>query len=73
MVNEFAERVYRCGEGCHCMYQTDLAGECLIRGTGVLEEYEYGDGMEKMGQWVGIMVGIIAGYRVLGWLALVWR
>lgn len=55
------------------MYQTDLAGECLIRGTGVLEEYGYGDGMEKMGQWVGIMVGIIAGYRVLGWLALVWR
>ena len=71
MINEFSDRVYSCGAGCHCMYQTDLAEQCLIRGTGVLREYGYGSG--NMGKWVGIMVGIIAGYRFFGWIVLVLR
>ncbi|BCR89275.1 putative ABC transporter [Aspergillus chevalieri] len=71
MVNEFGRRNYSCGGGCRCMYSTDLEDQCLIRGTGVLEQYGYGTG--NMGKWVGILIGIIAGYRVLGWLALVWR
>ncbi|OJJ85347.1 putative ABC transporter [Aspergillus glaucus CBS 516.65] len=71
MVNEFGRRNYSCGDGCRCMYSTDLEDQCLIRGTGVLEQYGYGTG--NMGKWVGILVGIIAGYRILGWLALVWR
>ncbi|KAL4897967.1 P-loop containing nucleoside triphosphate hydrolase protein [Aspergillus ambiguus] len=71
MVNEFADRVYSCGAGCNCMYQTDLAEQCLIRGTGVLQEYGYATG--RTGKWVGILIGIIAVYRLFGYLALVVR
>ncbi|KAJ5414276.1 hypothetical protein N7509_000903 [Penicillium cosmopolitanum] len=68
MVNEFSDRIYTCGTGCHCMYNTDLADQCQIRGTGVLETYGYATG--RTGKWVGILVGIIAVYRLLGWIAL---
>ncbi|KAF9884887.1 hypothetical protein FE257_000954 [Aspergillus nanangensis] len=71
MVNEFEHRVYSCGTGCNCMYQTDLADQCQIRGTGVLQEYGYGTG--NTGKWVGILIGIIAVYRLFGYLALVVR
>ncbi|KAE8153763.1 P-loop containing nucleoside triphosphate hydrolase protein [Aspergillus avenaceus] len=69
MINEFARRNYSCGPGCQCMYQTDLADQCLIRGTGVLEAYGYKTG--RTGKWVGIMIGIIAVYRLFGYIALV--
>ncbi|KAJ5102563.1 hypothetical protein N7532_003092 [Penicillium argentinense] len=68
MVNEFSQRNYSCGTGCHCMYTTDLADQCQIRGTGVLETYGYATG--RTGKWVGILVGIIAVYRLFGWIAL---
>ncbi|CAI7657280.1 unnamed protein product [Penicillium pancosmium] len=68
MVNEFSDRIYTCGTGCHCMYNTDLADQCQIRGTGVLETYGYATG--RTGKWVGILVGIIAVYRLFGWIAL---
>ena len=55
--------------GYHCMYESDLASVGKIRGTAVLEAFGYRVGREAM--WVGVMVGIIAGYRVLGWLVLV--
>ncbi|KAF4215543.1 hypothetical protein CNMCM5878_007899 [Aspergillus fumigatiaffinis] len=71
MVNEFSRRTYSCGDGCHCMYQTDLAAQCRIRGTGVLESYGYATG--RTGKWVGILIGIIAVYRLFGWIALVLR
>ncbi|KAF4257462.1 hypothetical protein CNMCM8812_000527 [Aspergillus fumigatus] len=71
MVNEFSRRTYSCGNGCHCMYQTDLASQCRIRGTGVLESYGYATG--RTGKWVGILIGIIAVYRLFGWIALVLR
>ncbi|KAL4920083.1 P-loop containing nucleoside triphosphate hydrolase protein [Aspergillus aurantiobrunneus] len=71
MVNEFASRTYNCGPGCNCMYVTDLADQCEIRGTGVLKEYGYATG--RTGKWVGILVGIIAGYRVLGFIVLTLR
>ncbi|KAJ5550373.1 hypothetical protein N7535_001689 [Penicillium sp. DV-2018c] len=71
MVNEFAKRNYSCGTGCHCMYDTELADQCLIKGTGVLELYGYPTG--RTGKWVGILVGIIAVYRLLGWIALYLR
>lgn len=71
MVNEFAHRTYSCGPSCQCMYQTDLASECRIRGSGILEQYGYAQG--RTGKWVGILVGIIAVYRLLGWIALVAR
>ncbi|KAK3302445.1 uncharacterized protein B0T15DRAFT_487574 [Chaetomium strumarium] len=68
MVNEFGGRVYSCGNGCQCMWQTDLADQCLIRGQGVLDQYGYKPGY--MGKDVGIMVGIIVGYRLAAWLVL---
>ncbi|GAQ34620.1 ABC transporter [Aspergillus niger] len=71
MVNEFQHRIYSCGDSCQCMYQTDLANECKIRGTGVLQEYGYATG--RTGKWVGILVGIIAVYRLFAYIALVVR
>ncbi|KAM7197689.1 P-loop containing nucleoside triphosphate hydrolase protein [Rhypophila sp. PSN 637] len=78
MVNEFSGRVYSCaregqgqdGDGgdCWCMWQTDLADQCLIRGQGVLDQYGYKAGY--MGKDVGIMMGIILGYRIAGWVVL---
>jgi hypothetical protein len=57
--------------GCNCMYQTELAPQCRIAGTGILDQYGYGAGHE--GTWVGILIGIIAGYRLLGWAVLTFR
>ncbi|KAL9637135.1 MAG: hypothetical protein Q9164_002388 [Protoblastenia rupestris] len=71
MVNEFAERTYSCDKACHCMYDTPLASECKIAGSGVLQTYGYATG--RTGKWVGILVGIIAVYRLLGFLALRFR
>ncbi|KAJ5407151.1 hypothetical protein N7465_008435 [Penicillium sp. CMV-2018d] len=68
MVNEFSERIFSCGDACQCMYTTDLADQCQIRGTAVLETYGYQTG--RTGKWVGILIGIIAVYRLLGWIAL---
>ncbi|KAL2820886.1 P-loop containing nucleoside triphosphate hydrolase protein [Aspergillus cavernicola] len=71
MVNEFSDRIYSCAPGCNCMYQTDLADQCQIRGKGVLEAYGYATG--RTGKWVGILIGIIAVYRLFGFIALVLR
>lgn len=72
MVNEFAHRTYNCGEGCHCMYDTALAPQCKIDGKGVLAEYGY-KATGETGKWVGIMLGIIAVYRLFGWAITHWR
>jgi ABC-type multidrug transport system permease subunit len=75
MVNEFNNRVYNCDRladgSCHCLYVTELQGQCQIDGRGVLDAYGYNP--DKTGLWVGIMIGIIAGYRLLGWLVLMLR
>jgi hypothetical protein len=74
MVNEFAQRNYTCAEhpdgafGCACMYETELASQCKIAGQGVLNTYGYSTG--HTGKWVGILLAIVAGYRVLAWLVL---
>lgn len=72
MVNEFKDRTYDCEQlpqgGCNCMYVSDLQSECKINGMAVLESYGYN--IHRTGLWVGIMVGIIVGYRLLGWLVL---
>ncbi|KAF3386971.1 Arginine--tRNA ligase, cytoplasmic [Penicillium rolfsii] len=39
-----------------------------IRGTAVLHQYGYATG--RTGKWVGILIGIIAVYRLFGWIAL---
>ncbi|KAF5714965.1 ATP-binding protein cassette [Fusarium mundagurra] len=71
MVNEFADRVYSCGDGCRCMYQSTLEDQCEIDGQAVLNQYGYSNG--HMGRNVGIMISIIAGYRLASWLVLVLR
>ncbi|KZZ87295.1 ABC-2 type transporter [Moelleriella libera RCEF 2490] len=68
MVNEFARRTYDCGSGCRCMYVSDLAPQCKIDGRAVLDQYGYSTG--ELGRNVGIMVAIIAGYRVAAWIVL---
>ncbi|MCJ1339732.1 hypothetical protein MMC09_005022 [Bachmanniomyces sp. S44760] len=68
MVNEFSHRTYACGEDCQCMYQSALESECRIQGTAILETYQYAEGMT--GRWVGILLAIVAAYRILGWVAL---
>jgi hypothetical protein len=69
MVNEFSRRDYTCGAGCHCMYDSPLARECKIDGDAVLDVYGYRTG--RLGTDVGIMIGIIAVYRLMGW-AVTW-
>ena len=68
MVNEFQNRSYSCGNDCQCIYQSELASQCRISGTAVLDQYGYKTG--KTGEWVGILLGIVLGYRILGWVAL---
>ena len=68
MVNEFGKRSYSCGSDCRCMYSSELEDVCKIDGRAVLATYGYKTG--DTGKYVGIMMGIIAGYRVLGWLVL---
>jgi hypothetical protein len=71
MVNEFAHRTYACGSNCQCMYQSELASQCRIDGMAVLDQYGYKTG--RTGEWVGILLGIVLGYRLLSWVALVLR
>ncbi|KAM6513689.1 hypothetical protein FALCPG4_016063 [Fusarium falciforme] len=68
MINEFSDRVYDCGEGCRCMYDSPLADQCKIDGQAVLDQYGYERG--HMGRDVGIMISIIFGYRLASWIVL---
>jgi ABC-type multidrug transport system permease subunit len=72
MVNEFGKRNYACESlpsgGCQCMYSSPLEGQCEIAGTAVLESYGYRT--DRTGVWVGILIVIIAGYRILGWAVM---
>ncbi|PGH14543.1 hypothetical protein AJ80_05863 [Polytolypa hystricis UAMH7299] len=68
MVNEFATRVYQCGDGCQCTYASELSSQCQIAGTAVLDSYGYKTG--RTGKWVGILLAIIAVYRLFGWALL---
>ncbi|KAK4546592.1 hypothetical protein LTR36_001809 [Oleoguttula mirabilis] len=73
MVNEFSARTYKCGvvsgqEGCTCLYASALEDQCEIAGSAVLKEYGYA--LDRQGQWVGIMVAIVLGYRLAAWLAM---
>ena len=72
MVNEFKKRVYSCAEtvpgSYYCMYSSDLNSIGKIRGSAVLESFRIGQGQEK--EWVGLIIAIIAGYRILAYLVL---
>lgn len=69
VVNEFSGRTYSCqvtGNSCSCAYPTTL--DCKIPGEAVLASFGYGEA--KTGMYVGIMLSIIAGYRLAGWFML---
>jgi ABC-2 type transporter len=75
MVNEFSQRIFDCSEGpsgtkadCMCMYPSRLQGQCQIDGRAVLQSYGYHEG--RTGLWVGILLCIILGYRLLAWMVL---
>lgn len=75
MVNQFQHGEYGCeqvsGGQYQCSYPSDLNPEGKFRGTDVLRQFSISTGLE--GTWVGITIGIIVGYRVLAYLALVLR
>ena len=52
-----------------CMYDSALADRCQIDGAAVLDTLGYDDG-RHLGRNVGIMLAIIAGYRLAGWAVL---
>jgi ABC-type multidrug transport system permease subunit len=72
MVNEFKARVFDCdktADGYQCMYSSALEAQGKIDGRAVLENFRIAQGKE--GLWIGIMIAIIAGYRILGYFTLV--
>ncbi len=72
MVNEFKDRTYTCtstgSQSYHCMYPSDLNSVGKIRGTAVLDAFRIHTGHEK--EWVGLIIAIIAAYRILAYLVL---
>ncbi|OJJ46798.1 hypothetical protein ASPZODRAFT_117642 [Penicilliopsis zonata CBS 506.65] len=71
MVNEFQHRTYDCAgsdASYQCSYSSDLNSIGKIRGTDVLAEFSIHTGLE--GEWFGILIGIIFGYRLLAYLVL---
>ena len=69
MINEFKSRTYDCGEGCVCMYQSDLSSQCSIPGQAVLDTYQYY--WDNTNLWIGILLCIVLGYRLLT-LGILW-
>lgn len=75
MVNQFQHGEYDCaalsGGSYQCSYASALNAEGRFYGTDILRQFSIGTGMQ--GTWVGITIGIIAGYRILAYLTLVLR
>lgn len=76
ILNQFKSTVYDCanrpGGGYDCMWPSDLESEGKIRGTVIIEAYNYSLDFGH-GKLIGIMIGIIAAYRILGYVVLVLR
>lgn len=74
LVNEFSGRTYACASsttapnGCSCYYESELADQCRIDGKAVLSFYDYKTG--ELGKNVGIVIGIVAVYRLLGLMVM---
>jgi hypothetical protein len=72
MVNEFAHRTYDCAQNLdgsyQCMYPSALNSEGKISGISVLQQFGINPNIQ--GARIGIAIGIIAVYRLLGYLAL---
>ena len=48
---------FRCGDGCHCMYDSPLASQCKISGKAVLESLGYGN--YDKGLWIGVLIALV--------------
>ncbi|CCX31765.1 Similar to ABC transporter G family member 11; acc. no. Q8RXN0 [Pyronema omphalodes CBS 100304] len=72
MFSEFEGRTYDCdlidGGGYQCMYPSALQGEGKIAGEAVLKSLGYAK--KREGMWIGILIAIIVGLRLLAWVAL---
>jgi ABC-type multidrug transport system ATPase subunit/ABC-type multidrug transport system permease subunit len=71
MVNEFKSRTYSCSKvngAYQCSYPSDLNAQGKIDGVSVLKTFNIAT--NKEGEWVGIMIAIIAVYRLLSYLVL---
>jgi hypothetical protein len=77
MVNQFKHTTYDCQalpeDGWHCLYLSDLADQGQIRGTAVLDSYDYGHEPRDLWKWVGTMAAIIVVHRLLALVVLYWR
>jgi ABC-type multidrug transport system ATPase subunit/ABC-type multidrug transport system permease subunit len=72
ITNEFAYRSYDCNAECYCQFNTVLANQCQIQGSGILQQqYEFEGGSQEL--WIGITIGIIAALRLFGWVAMEFR
>ena len=74
MINELAPRTYACapasdGKTCNCMYQPLPDDPCRSSGQAVLDSYTYTWDGTKL--WVGILLCIVLGYRLLT-LGVLW-
>lgn len=55
------------------MYPSDLMSQGKIRGTAIIASFKYGGESGEHGKLIGIMIGIVVVYRLLGFAALVVR
>jgi ABC-type multidrug transport system ATPase subunit len=74
MVNELGSRNLtrtppnNSGNSCSHMHERGMADQCLITSIAALDTYGYD--LDDTGRWIGIMLGIIIGYRTLACLVL---
>lgn len=71
MFNQFKDTIFRCGEGCQCMYPSLLSDQCLIDGGAVLKALGYGS--SNHGLWVGLMLVLTFALRFATYLVLKMR
>ncbi|KJZ79381.1 hypothetical protein HIM_01532 [Hirsutella minnesotensis 3608] len=69
MVSQFTNRVYECGQACHCLFMSNLASQCKIPGTAVLTNFGYATSFKT--ENVFIMLAIVLAFRAAAWLVLV--
>lgn len=68
MFNQFENTVYNCGDGCQCMYPSELQDQCKIAGKAVLESVGYSD--SNIGLWIGIIIVIVFVMRLFSYVIL---
>eukprot|EP00300_Choanocystis_sp_HF-7_P017380 c19713_g1_i1.p1 GENE.c19713_g1_i1~~c19713_g1_i1.p1 ORF type:complete len:659 (+),score=154.82 c19713_g1_i1:59-1978(+) len=67
----FEGQEFDCGASCHCVFPTTSNLTCAFTGEDVLREFDYSDVNPE--HWIGVLIGMIIGYRILFWVALKYR